>query len=61
MTHRRILVAGSLSIVLLAAACHEDDLFITPPPPYTGGAMFQRYVAMGNSITAGVQSGGIND
>jgi GDSL-like Lipase/Acylhydrolase family len=61
MTHRRTLVAGGLSIVLLAAACHEDDLFITPPPPYTGGAMFQRYVAIGNSITAGFQSGGIND
>jgi len=30
-------------------------------PPYAGGAMFQRYVAMGNSITAGFQSGGIND
>ncbi|HXL33386.1 MAG TPA: hypothetical protein VN953_00555 [Gemmatimonadales bacterium] len=61
MTHRRTLVAGGLSIVLLAAACHEEDLFITPPPPYAGGAMFQRYVAIGNSITAGFQSGGIND
>jgi len=61
MTHRRTLVAGGLSIVLLAAACHEDGLFTTPPPPYAGGAMFQRYVAIGNSITAGFQSGGIND
>jgi len=61
MTHRRTLVAGGLSIVLLAAACHEEDLIVTPPPPYAGGAMFQRYVAIGNSITAGVQSGGIND
>src|SRR5437667_10231774 len=61
MTHRRILVAGGLSLALLAAACHEDALFTTPPPPYAGGAMFQRYVAIGNSITAGFQSGGIND
>src|SRR5438132_12195434 len=61
MTHRRILVAGGLSLALLAAACHEDELFTTPPPPYAGGAMFQRYVAIGNSITAGFQSGGIND
>ena len=61
MTHRRILVAGSLSLALLATACHEDELFSPLPPFYTGGAMFQRYVAMGNSITAGVQSGGIND
>ena len=61
MTYRRILVAGGLSLALLAAACHEDELFSSLPPLYTGGAMFQRYVAMGNSITAGVQSGGIND
>ena len=61
MTHRRILVAGGLSLALLAAACHEDDLFSTAVPQYTGGAMFQRYVSMGNSLTAGWQSGGIND
>src|SRR5439155_24164550 len=45
----------------LAAACHQDDLFTSPVPAYAGGAMFQRYVAIGNSITAGWQSGGIND
>src|SRR6267143_3866918 len=61
MTHRRSLVAGGLSIVLLAAACHQDELFTSAPPRYAGGAMFLRYVAMGNSITAGFQSGGIND
>ena len=61
MTQRRILVAGSLSLVLLATACHEDVLFSPLPPQYAGGAMFLRYVAMGNSITAGFQSGGIND
>jgi lysophospholipase L1-like esterase len=27
----------------------------------SGGALFQRYAAIGNSITAGFQSGGIND
>src|SRR6266550_5766541 len=61
MTHRRTLVAGGLSIVLLAAACHEEDLIVTPPPPYAGGAMFARYVSFGNSVTAGFQSGGLND
>lgn len=61
MTHRRILVSGGLSLALLAGACHQDDLFSPLPPQYAGGAMFQRYVAMGNSITAGFQSGGIND
>ena len=61
MTYRRTLVAGGLSLALLAGACNQDELFTSPTPQYTGGAMFQRYVAMGNSITAGVQSGGIND
>src|SRR5439155_11775356 len=61
MTHRRILVAGGLSLALLAAACHQDELFSPLPPQYAGGAMFKRYVAIGNSITAGWQSGGIND
>src|SRR2546430_16411698 len=61
MPPRRFLVAGGLSLALRARACHEDELFSPLPPFYTGGAMFQRYVAMGNSITAGGQSGGIND
>src|SRR2546427_5982171 len=61
MTHRRVILAAGISVALAAAACHEDDLISPPVPPYTGGAMFQRYVSMGNSITAGFQSGGIND
>ena len=61
MTHRRILVAGGLSLALLAAACHEDELFTPLTPSYKGGAMFTRYVSFGNSITAGFQSGGLND
>ena len=61
MTYRRILVAGGLSLALLAAACHEDELFTPLPPAYAGGAMFARYVSFGNSITAGFQSGGLND
>lgn len=60
MTQRRVFAAG-LGCVLLVAACQNDVLNSPAVPPYTGGAMFQRYVAMGNSITAGVQSGGIND
>src|SRR6266571_836892 len=61
MTYRRILVAGGLSLALLAAACHEDELFTPLPPAYAGGATFARYVSFGNSITAGFQSGGLND
>src|SRR5438445_7149614 len=61
MTHRRILVAGGLSLALLAAACHEDELFTPLTPSYKGGAMFTRYVSFGNSITAGFQSFGLSD
>jgi lysophospholipase L1-like esterase len=31
------------------------------PPVATAGSLFARYVAIGNSVTAGFQSGGIND
>jgi lysophospholipase L1-like esterase len=61
MTHRRILVAAALGLVLTAAACNQDSLSPPPVPNYTGGALFQRYVSLGNSITAGFQSAGIND
>jgi len=59
MTIRRISLAAGL--VLAAVGCSNDDLITPPVPQYQGGAMFQRYVSMGNSITAGFQSGGIND
>ena len=32
MTHRRSLVAGGLSLALLAGACQQDDLFSPVPP-----------------------------
>jgi hypothetical protein len=44
--------------VPLASACHDDALL---PPDPEAGTLFARYVAIGNSITAGFQSGGIND
>jgi len=59
MTIRRMSLAAGL--VLAAAGCSNEHVFPLAVPQYTGGAMFQRYVAMGNSITAGFQSGGIND
>src|SRR6266540_1759972 len=52
--------AAALGILLGVAACHQDELF----RPYPNGPLdplFTRYVSMGNSITAGYQSGGIND
>ena len=57
------LIATSLALLLpVLAACHEDESLKPPETPVpSGGPLFQRYVAMGNSITAGVQSAGIND
>lgn len=57
-------LACSLLIALpLATGCRSDDTLNPPPAPPvpSGGALFQRYVSMGNSITAGFQSAGIND
>src|SRR6185503_6591709 len=39
-------------------ACKGDDHIVVP---VVNNSIFERYVAMGNSITAGYQSGGIND
>jgi hypothetical protein len=61
MTLRRYSFAIVLGAVLVAAGCHQDELMTPFLPAYTGAAMFQRYVSIGNSITAGFQSGGIND
>src|SRR6266550_2391887 len=52
--------AAALGILLGMVACHNDQLF----RPYPNGPLdplFTRYVSMGNSITAGFQSAGIND
>jgi GDSL-like lipase/acylhydrolase family protein len=52
--------AAVLGLLLAAAACNNDQINrpfgSTPVDP-----LFERYVSMGNSITAGFQSGGIND
>jgi phospholipase/lecithinase/hemolysin len=50
------LAAGALFL----GACHEDGT-LSPPDAPTAGAAMTRYVAMGNSITAGFQSAGIMD
>ena len=51
---------AALGLLLGALACQNDTLLrpstLTPIDP-----MFTRYVSMGNSITAGFQSAGIND
>ena len=47
------------AIVALAACSGDKDLLGPRTPP--GGDIFKSYVALGNSITAGYQSSGIND
>src|SRR6267378_8290324 len=60
MRKTRLFGAVTLGVLLGVGACQNDGLF----PPYSDGPsdpLFERYVSMGNSITAGYQSGGIND
>src|SRR5260370_38428184 len=60
MPPSRVFLAAACGVALLAAACTNEDLFSPAVPSYAGGALFQHYVSMGNSITAGFQSGGVN-
>src|SRR2546423_10684977 len=57
---RTLRFSAALLGVLLVAACQNDQLnrafANTPVDP-----LFARYVSMGNSITAGFPSGGVND
>ncbi len=56
----RAFAAATLGLLLGATACNDDELF-RPLNFVPVDALFERYVSMGNSITAGYQSGGIND
>lgn len=62
MTNRlsRILRLGAVGAAAALAAC-ADDPEVFQPTPTAGDGLFDRYVAMGNSLTAGYQSSGIND
>lgn len=61
MTKTTMRYLAALGILLgAAAACNNDELFHnTTEDPVN--PLFTRYVSMGNSITAGFQSNGIND
>ena len=55
-------LALALAGLPLVAGCRADDQEIRQiVGPQLGGDLFARYVSMGNSITAGFQSAGIND
>jgi lysophospholipase L1-like esterase len=51
---------ATLGAVLAAVACETSRDVLGPVTP-SGGEIFRSYVAIGNSITAGFQSNGIND
>ena len=59
------LALAALALPLLAGCSSLVDNQTMGPPPAavvpSGGAMFSNYIALGTSISAGVQSGGIND
>jgi lysophospholipase L1-like esterase len=63
-TSRKQLRAGALAAAIalagVVAACGKDSVDVVAPSAAIY-PMFQSYVALGNSITAGYQSGGIND
>lgn len=60
-TLRSLTVAALAAAVPLLAGCVEDEIVRPVPAAGPGGELFERYVSLGNSITAGYQSGGIND
>ena len=51
---------AAVGAVMALAACSPDKKLLGPTTP-VGGDIFKSYVALGNSITAGYQSGGIVD
>ena len=52
--------AAALALVAAVAACTDHSAKVLGPHPQ-GNGLFDSYVSLGNSITAGMQSGGIND
>jgi lysophospholipase L1-like esterase len=61
MVRNRCLALAAALLVGSAAGCSDQKVLLTAPAPGPGGERFTSYVAIGNSITAGYQSGGILD
>ena len=57
----RRLAMLALAALPLLSSCDLDDQTIGTAPTPAGGADFRVYTALGTSIGAGIQSGGIND
>lgn len=58
-TKLRVGALAAAALTIAAVACTNDSIDINQPK--AADPIFQRYVALGNSITAGYQSSGIND
>ena len=58
LKRNRVLGLTVIAAGVLFASCSNDSL---APPTSEFAALFNRFVTIGNSITAGFQSGGIND
>ncbi len=55
-------VSSVLLFGLFSFSCEEDTVGTSPPPPpNSGSADFTRYVAIGNSLTAGYQSNALSE
>ena len=59
MNYSKLRVGAIAAATLTIAACTKDDVSVLQPTPRS--EIFHTYVALGNSITAGYQSSGIND
>ena len=59
MTSLRTTTMTALALTVIVTACDKGQLM--GPQAERAGPMFNRYVAIGNSITAGFQSFGMND
>jgi hypothetical protein len=60
MIRKQWLARGAIALALgaTAAGCSDTKELVRPTPPLD--PIFTSYVSLGNSITAGLQSGGIN-
>ena len=54
-------IIGLAAVTIAVAACTDDSVDILPPKHSPVNPIFASYVSLGNSITAGYQSSGIND
>ncbi len=59
MRIQRLLTTAAAALLLGVTACENEELL--PPANQPVDPMFARYVSIGNSITAGIQSAGLND